>query len=347
MCAYHGTLGWSVYPHNPLRPVIAGKTRWWSTKKQNKRFVRLKPALVPTLEELLDIDDIPIEKKLYFDFSAADWKVMEQIDDILEPFKAAIKELEGEKYPTLPMVTMHVFTLQEFIQNRLDSLNANSEWSTRIRSFLRLLKTGIDTIVAGVPEEAYIASLLDPRFLDTFIPVAQREGWWRRLDELIEERNIDQGDPIVPDPPEAGNPAPVPQPPRAGTRSQPTVATPKLSYADLMSRKFSAKGISQAEKTPYRNLTPVGRKLDPLKWWKLNETTYKAHSILARRYLAIPASSAPCERVFSTAGRVIEKRRASLKPDTAKAIVFLHENFHLLDELEHLEENLNDEYERR
>ena len=118
-------------------------------KKQNKRFVRLKPALVPTLEELLDIDDIPIEKNLCFDFSAADWKVMEQIDDILEPLKAAIKELEGEKYPTLPLVTMHVFTLQEFVQNRLDSLNANSEWSSRIRSFLRLLKTGIDGIVAA------------------------------------------------------------------------------------------------------------------------------------------------------------------------------------------------------
>jgi hypothetical protein len=48
--------------------------------------------------------------------------------------------------------------------------------------------------------------------------------------------------------------------------------------------------------------------------------------------------------LFSTGGRVIEKRRASLKPSTAKAIVFLHENLALLDEIpEENEDYFDDE----
>ncbi len=88
---------------------------------------------------------------------------------------------------------------------------------------------------------------------------------------------------------------------------------------------------SRRSKTRQRR-SPVGN-LDPLKWWKLKEKIYLLESKLARRYLAIPASSAPCERLFSTGGRVLEKRRAAMKPETAKAIVFLHENLHLIDDL--------------
>ena len=46
-----------------------------------------------------------------------------------------------------------------------------------------------------------------------------------------------------------------------------------------------------------------------------------------------PATSAPCERVFSTAGRVLEKRRASLKPEALASIVLVHENLQWLDEM--------------
>ncbi|KAK3923905.1 Transposable element Hobo transposase [Frankliniella fusca] len=48
---------------------------------------------------------------------------------------------------------------------------------------------------------------------------------------------------------------------------------------------------------------------------------------LARRLLAIPASSAPCERVFSNAGHIINVRRTNLKPSTVDAHVFLHKHF--------------------
>ncbi len=43
-------------------------------------------------------------------------------------------------------------------------------------------------------------------------------------------------------------------------------------------------------------------------------------------YLAIPASSAPSERVFSGAGYIFSKRRQAMAPETLSSLVFCREN---------------------
>jgi hypothetical protein len=42
--------------------------------------------------------------------------------------------------------------------------------------------------------------------------------------------------------------------------------------------------------------------------------------------LAIPATSAPSERVFSVAGNIVNKKRVRLKPDTVDLLIFLRGN---------------------
>jgi hypothetical protein len=44
--------------------------------------------------------------------------------------------------------------------------------------------------------------------------------------------------------------------------------------------------------------------------------------------LSIPSSSASSERVFSTTGRIIEKRRTQLSQHSVDALVFLHSKYH-------------------
>jgi hypothetical protein len=44
---------------------------------------------------------------------------------------------------------------------------------------------------------------------------------------------------------------------------------------------------------------------------------------LAREYLAIPASQASCERLFSIAKHVVTEFRTRLLPDLVEALIFL------------------------
>ena len=48
-------------------------------------------------------------------------------------------------------------------------------------------------------------------------------------------------------------------------------------------------------------------------------------SQLARRYLAMSATSASVERLFSVAGQVVSTKRNSLHPSTVTLLVILHE----------------------
>lgn len=102
--------------------------------------------------------------------------------------------------------------------------------------------------------------------------------------------------------------------------------------------KLEAKGHQKADATPYHDLKPVDAHTNVGDWWHEHQTVYPRHANAARRYLAIPATSAPCERLFSTGGRVLEKRRASLNPDTVREIIIVHDNIDLLEQIEFDEE---------
>jgi len=64
---------------------------------------------------------------------------------------------------------------------------------------------------------------------------------------------------------------------------------------------------------------------NPLDWWRVHKDDFPYLANLAIKYLAIPATSAPSERVFSSAGLTIAKDRARLESTRANELVFLHE----------------------
>ena len=51
--------------------------------------------------------------------------------------------------------------------------------------------------------------------------------------------------------------------------------------------------------------------MDPLQWWSVNGTNYPIISVLAKKYFAIPASSASSERVFSTSKNITDKKKVA------------------------------------
>lgn len=61
-----------------------------------------------------------------------------------------------------------------------------------------------------------------------------------------------------------------------------------------------------AEEMPFfRAVDCIPLDADPLKWWKTHEHLYPHVGMLAQRYLAVPGTSVPSEKVFSMAGDIV------------------------------------------
>ena len=63
--------------------------------------------------------------------------------------------------------------------------------------------------------------------------------------------------------------------------------------------------------------------IDPLAWWKMHDGQFPTIAKLARKYLAISASSAPSKRVFSLAMLIQQRQRWNLLPQRLTACVLL------------------------
>ena len=63
-----------------------------------------------------------------------------------------------------------------------------------------------------------------------------------------------------------------------------------------------------------------------LEWWKQKEQVFPILSQLARKYLCVPASSVPSERIFSTAGNIVNPKRARLNAENVDMLIFLNKN---------------------
>ena len=75
-----------------------------------------------------------------------------------------------------------------------------------------------------------------------------------------------------------------------------------------------------------RNISKHDKKsnVEQLKFWKENQQKYRRLSKMAKKYLAVPSTSTPVERVFSTAAKFVPTSRSNLLPSTTKECILLH-----------------------
>nr|XP_046263256.1 E3 SUMO-protein ligase ZBED1-like isoform X2 [Scatophagus argus] len=98
------------------------------------------------------------------------------------------------------------------------------------------------------------------------------------------------------------------------------------NYVESQHRTSSAPASATVEIQRYLKEQILSRAEDPLKYWEARKTLYPTLWKLACKYLCIPASSVPCERIFSKAGELVSKKRSRLKPATVEKIIFLNKN---------------------
>lgn len=101
-----------------------------------------------------------------------------------------------------------------------------------------------------------------------------------------------------------------------------------LSDFELEWENVAQGDVTAVEDEVHLNLNPSKEydDRDLLGWWSQHAKTIPLLSRLARHVLSIPASSSSSERVFSTAGRMLEERRTSLKPSTVDAVLLLQQH---------------------
>ena len=83
----------------------------------------------------------------------------------------------------------------------------------------------------------------------------------------------------------------------------------------------------------YERECVLDRTNNPLAWWAENKNKYPILSTLARSILCVPATSAPCERLFSYAGNIVSNDRNRLLPENAEEIIFLRVAWKKVEEL--------------
>lgn len=68
------------------------------------------------------------------------------------------------------------------------------------------------------------------------------------------------------------------------------------------------------------------RTLNPLEWWNQRRGVYPRLYKLVLKRLCIPATSVPCERIFSKAGNTLTEKRNRLTSKNLSMIMFLNHN---------------------
>lgn len=147
-----------------------------------------------------------------------------------------------------------------------------------------------------------VTTALDPRFKDLkCLPRAERGPVWAKLSELVKGEE------------------PALQPPR-----EENLEPPKKTLL-LMGSESESDEETPVDNAVERYKVEPSASLDqcPLKWWSEHTAVYGKMAHIARKYLGTPATTVPCERLFSLAGHIVQKRRSSLSPENVNNLVCL------------------------
>ena len=100
----------------------------------------------------------------------------------------------------------------------------------------------------------------------------------------------------------------------------------KTRYDDIFVEFKASISISRTSKSElerYLSSELADESINPLLWWKANSSIYPTLSRMARDFLAVEATSVPCEEIFSGGVDLITPDRCSLNPDTIRMAMCL------------------------
>ena len=82
----------------------------------------------------------------------------------------------------------------------------------------------------------------------------------------------------------------------------------------------------KTDKLPFNITSKSPPGCDILTWWREKASAFPLVAMVAKEVLSVPATSAPSERLFSTARRISSGDRATISPTMLEATVRIHNN---------------------
>lgn len=234
---------------------------------------------------------------------------------LLRPFEAITRALSGEKYVTASSVILTIDYLKKQLGHHITLANDDivSSMASSMQTDICNRKKMLDC-----QEVLYMPTFLDPRFKRRgFTDEYKYAGTKRKVGVAVGVLCEEKESPAI-------RSAPV-QPSRPSDEVQVDILEDMWCEYDAGHEQLMAARRPQCsaliEVRQYVEHDPIGRKEDPLIYWKINQVAYPRLAKLAKRHLAIVDTSTPSERTFSTAGRIVSAARNRLTPKNVEMLV--------------------------
>lgn len=295
-------------------------TRWSSMYLLIERLLAVRSSLTEVLQEL-EWDDM----------LTSEWKMLEAIRNFLHPFALFTSLIQGEEYTTISTVIPSVMDLNL----HLDEMKRNSEVSaaaTKLQSELKKrFRKYTDPSDTNFEHIFLLATSLDPRYRLLLNPVQKSAA----KDHLLKEIKNGSGSPQTNSP--QHQEAELHQTARGDSDSEPP--TKKFRHLNKVLQQKWKEGLQRISKHPpgqvevtryFEAVESLADGVDPLEYWKSQNHEYPLISDVAVDILVIPATSAPVERVFSSAGESTTGKRNRLSDKNLEREILLKKNKYFL-----------------
>jgi len=246
-----------------------------------------------------------------------EWYLLTQIHLFLKNFKLVSTLLGGDKYATLPLVIVAFNMLLDKIENTIKSLNDKKGRCQTDENLFWAFQAARDKLIKYYDKTNWIycvVLLLDPRHkLETF----NLTNWGKELlcqslekfKEIYKESYFES----------SSNESESSNLNNATFNSDSNLIDINSLYENNSDNNKWHKEIDE-----YLNSKRTNKDEDILEWWSKHTHIFPCLSKMARDFLSICATSVPSERLFSTAGLIITKRRNRLCEESARSLLCLN-----------------------
>ncbi|QQP39600.1 zinc finger BED domain-containing protein 1 [Caligus rogercresseyi] len=306
-------------PHKSL--IQSCKTRWNSVYDMFERLIEQRWAVTAVLS---DRTVTKLAEARALDLSSEHWDLMEEILPVLKTLKIATTAMSSESNVSVSNSYPITFSfLQIHLIPQAGEGRRVTEFKEKVSTSLaKRMKVNSDEFIYSVP---LIASALDPRHKSLpFLSVAQRtdvtfkllnmakdvdsttsraaEAAAAAVGAVDEDEDVSEG--------EAAAAAPLPTDENANSSAM------RLLLGHNYVTSSDSGPANEVER--YFRESPAALEVNPLQWWKLNCTP--------KRYLCVPGTSVPSERIFSAANLTVNRLRTRLTPEHVDMLIFLNKN---------------------